>query len=54
MRALLSVTNVLGRLLLVFSLTYLVPIASALYYADGTLIDLRREPGGLRRRRCSC
>lgn len=38
MRALLSVANVLGRLLVVFSLTYLAPIASALYFADGTLI----------------
>lgn len=38
MRSLLSVINVLGRLLMVFSLTYLLPIASALYYEDGTLI----------------
>ncbi|MFZ0789481.1 MAG: potassium transporter TrkG [Chromatiaceae bacterium] len=38
MRALLSVANVLGRLLMVFSLTYLVPIASAIYYHDGTLL----------------
>lgn len=37
MRALLSVTQVLGRLLLVFSLTYLMPIACALIYRDGTL-----------------
>ncbi len=37
MRALLSVTQVLGRLLMVFSLTYLMPIACALYYQDGTL-----------------
>ena len=29
MRSLLSVTNVLGRLLMVFSLTYLLPIAWA-------------------------
>ena len=37
MRPVWSVTNVLGRLLLVFSLTYLIPIASAVYYRDGTL-----------------
>jgi trk/ktr system potassium uptake protein len=37
MRSLWSVTNVLGRLLVIFSLTYLVPIASAFYYGDGTL-----------------
>jgi trk system potassium uptake protein TrkH len=37
MRALLSVTQVLGRLLLVFSLTYLLPITCALIYGDGTL-----------------
>lgn len=37
MRTLWSVCNVLGRLLLVFSLTYLVPIASAIYFRDGTL-----------------
>ena len=38
MHALLSVANVLGHLLTVFSLTYLVPIASAIYYQDGTLL----------------
>jgi trk system potassium uptake protein TrkH len=38
MASLLSVTNVLGRLLMVFSLTYLLPIASALYYGDETLL----------------
>ena len=38
MRPLWSVANVLGRLLLVFSLTYLVPIASAIYFRDGTLV----------------
>ena len=38
MRSLLSVTNVLGRLLMVVSLTYLLPIACALIYADGTLL----------------
>jgi trk system potassium uptake protein TrkH len=37
MRPVWSVANVLGRLLLVFSLTYLIPIASAVYYRDGTL-----------------
>ena len=36
MRALLSVTQVLGRLLLIFSLTYLMPFACALIYGDGT------------------
>lgn len=35
----LPVVNVLGRLLAVFSLAYLMPIASALYYQDGTLPD---------------
>lgn len=38
MRPLWSVANVLGRLLLVFSLTYLVPIASAIHFRDGTLV----------------
>jgi trk system potassium uptake protein len=38
MRALLSVTQVLGRLLMVFSLTYLMPIASSVYFGDGTLL----------------
>ncbi len=38
MGGLLSVANVLGRLLMVFGLTYLLPIASALYYRDGTLL----------------
>jgi trk system potassium uptake protein TrkH len=38
MRALLSVTQVLGRLLLIFSLTYLMPFACALYYGDGTRV----------------
>lgn len=37
MRDLLTVANVLGRLLMVFSLTYLIPIVSALYFQDGTL-----------------
>ncbi|WP_295391711.1 potassium transporter TrkG [uncultured Thiodictyon sp.] len=37
MYSVLSVTNVLGRLLMVFSLTYLLPIACALIYQDGTL-----------------
>lgn len=39
MSDLLPVINVLGRLLAVFSLAYLMPIASALYYQDGTLVD---------------
>ena len=38
MKSVLSVTNVLGRLLMVFSLTYLLPIACALIYQDGTLL----------------
>jgi trk system potassium uptake protein TrkH len=37
MRDLLTVAHILGRLLTVFSFTYLVPIASALYFRDGTL-----------------
>lgn len=37
MGRLLSVANVLGRLLVVFSLTYLLPIASAIFYGDQTL-----------------
>ena len=37
MRSLLSVTNILGRLLIVFSLTYLLPIGCGIIYADGTL-----------------
>ncbi len=37
MASLLSVTNVLGRLLMVFGLTYLLPIASAIFYGDDTL-----------------
>lgn len=37
MRSLLSVTNILGRLLIVFSLTYLLPIACGIIYGDGTL-----------------
>ncbi|CRI64215.1 Trk system potassium uptake protein trkH [Thiocapsa sp. KS1] len=36
MSGLPSVINALGRLLLVFSLTYLLPIACALIYRDGT------------------
>jgi trk system potassium uptake protein TrkH len=37
MRPVWSVANVMGRLLIVFSLTYLLPIASAIYFNDGTL-----------------
>ncbi|MCU0585510.1 MAG: potassium transporter [Desulfobacterales bacterium] len=37
MHPLWSVANVMGRLLIVFSLTYLLPIASAIYFDDGTL-----------------
>jgi trk system potassium uptake protein TrkH len=36
---LLPVTHVLGGMLMFFSVTYLMPIASALIHADGTLID---------------
>jgi trk system potassium uptake protein len=36
---LLPVSHVLGGMLMVFSITYLMPIASALIYQDGTLID---------------
>ncbi len=38
MGALLSVTQILGRLLLVFSLTYLLPIGCAVIYAGDTLL----------------
>lgn len=38
MKSVLSVANVLGRLLMVFSLTYLLPITCALIYRDGTLL----------------
>lgn len=38
MLRLLAVINILGRLLSVFSLTYLLPIVSALWYQDGTLV----------------
>lgn len=36
---LLPVSHVLGGLLMFFSITYLMPIASAVIYDDGTLID---------------
>jgi trk system potassium uptake protein TrkH len=38
MKSVLSVTNIMGRLLMVFSLTYLLPITSAFIYEDGTLL----------------
>ncbi len=38
MRALLSVLNVLGHLLMVSGVVYLLPIACALIYRDGTLL----------------
>lgn len=38
MRGVLSVANVLGRLLMVFGLTYALPIVCALVYRDGTLL----------------
>ena len=39
MDALLPVANVLGRLLSIFSFAYLMPIAAAIYYDDGTTAD---------------
>ncbi|WP_398307233.1 TrkH family potassium uptake protein [Zoogloea sp.] len=39
MDALLPVANVLGRLLSIFSLAYLMPIAAAIFYNDGTAAD---------------
>ena len=39
MDALLPVANVLGRLLSIFSLAYLMPIAAAIIYNDGTTAD---------------
>ncbi len=35
----MPVANVLGALLMVFALTYLLPIATALVYDDGTVLD---------------
>ena len=39
MDALLPVANVLGRLLSIFSLAYLMPIAAAIFYNDGTTAE---------------
>jgi len=39
MDALLPVANVLGRLLSIFSLAYLMPIAAAIFYEDGTTAE---------------
>ncbi|MGA7982105.1 MAG: potassium transporter TrkG [Chromatiaceae bacterium] len=39
MGSVLSVAHVLGRMLMVFSLMYLMPIVCALVYADGTLLN---------------
>ena len=39
MDALLPVANVLGRLLSIFSFAYLMPIAAAIYYNDGTTAE---------------
>ncbi|MDY0037569.1 MAG: hypothetical protein RBS05_16785, partial [Zoogloea oleivorans] len=39
MDALLPVANVLGRLLSIFSFAYLMPIAAAVIYNDGTTAD---------------
>lgn len=38
MQALLPIANVLGALLMVFAATYLLPLATALLYADGTAL----------------
>jgi trk system potassium uptake protein TrkH len=38
MRPLWSVAHILGQLLMVFSLTYLIPIAASLHFRDGTLV----------------
>ncbi len=38
MHALLSVAHILGRLLMVFSIAYVMPIVCALIYRDGTLL----------------
>jgi trk system potassium uptake protein len=39
MQALLPVANVLGRLMLLFSLAYVIPIAGSLLFHDGIVID---------------
>jgi len=39
MRRLFTVFHVLGLMLVVFSVTYFIPIIASLVYADGTLID---------------
>lgn len=39
MQRALTVINALGLMLVMFSVTYLMPIATSLIYADGTLID---------------
>lgn len=39
MDALLPVTNVLGRLLSIFSFAYLMPIAASIYFGDGTTAE---------------
>ena len=39
MQRLLSVAHVLGLMLMVFGLTYLLPVLTALIYNDGTLFD---------------
>ena len=38
MHALLPVANVLGALLMVFAGTYLLPLATALFYGDGNAL----------------
>ncbi len=45
MRKLLPVLNVMGLLLMVFSLTFLMPIVTSFIYDDGTAIIFAREMG---------
>ena len=39
MQALLPVANVLGRLMLLFSLAYAIPIGGSLLFHDGIVVD---------------
>ena len=43
MRKLLPILNIMGLLLMVFSLTFLMPIVTSLIYRDGTLAIFVRE-----------
>ena len=45
MRKLLPVLNVMGLLLMVFSLTFLMPIVTSFIYEDGTAVIFAREMG---------